>query len=285
MSQATNNNRVFCKWRPVFWEPVRNTGERLMAGVIGEHDGQWFFKRTLDDEILFNLYGSKSDSAKSLIEVTLSEYENLCRKYGIEEIKFSLSGLTPGPLRETKSNSPVDIAKQAALLYSSLTNFDALDKDKVFGEQSSRKYDNYSRHFSVHVKKIIKTLRPDISQYVNRHANIAPEGKPIKFGFYSNNLIAHFSFLSRSSQNQSQKNTRIKMWEIMCAHSLTNIGKTALVTVNVAQDAALLGRNQSIQLIQTLSEIQIEAKNAGIEVYSVSDPLEGARKLIELHEA
>ncbi|EQD69238.1 hypothetical protein B1B_05430, partial [mine drainage metagenome] len=38
-------------WKPLFWEPVEGTGERLMAGVLLRLEGEWSTRRMLRDDV------------------------------------------------------------------------------------------------------------------------------------------------------------------------------------------------------------------------------------------
>lgn len=59
-------------WRPLYWEPVAGTGERLMVGLVYRYDNQWKASRILRDDVLANLYGNAAGGTRKLIDFGLS---------------------------------------------------------------------------------------------------------------------------------------------------------------------------------------------------------------------
>ena len=47
---------TLAKWRPLFWEPVEGTGERLMAGVVIQMGGELVARRVIRDDVLENAF-------------------------------------------------------------------------------------------------------------------------------------------------------------------------------------------------------------------------------------
>ena len=64
-------------WRPLYWEPVDGTGERLMVGVLHAYNGQVGAVRILRDDVLDALYGHAADGARNLIDKSLELYRTV----------------------------------------------------------------------------------------------------------------------------------------------------------------------------------------------------------------
>lgn len=280
------NSTVFSTWRPMFWEPVRDTGERIMVGVVGEFEGQWFSRRTLDANLLFSMYGKKSSAAINLIDSTLDIFRDLMRKHGFENLSTPIMGITPGETRRTGARSLPDVYRQAALLYSSLVDLDSLDRGhETPSHEIEQKQESYIRHFSATVKSIVSASRPDVAKFVNKHARVAEDGKPVRFGFCSPKTVAHFSFINKINQSHSLKSTRFKMWEILSARAVGDFKEAALIAVRPTVEESIIGTGQANRINETTNEIYKEAKNFSIKVHMAKDTLESANLLIEMYDA
>ena len=120
-------------WRPVFWEPVEGTGERLMAGLIYYFNEQWNARRIIRDDILNSFYG-KSGSAQNMIDYGLKIFlstldnSNYLDTKALENIKTSVLGLYLGKQRKTSAKTETELLRTSALMYSSLANMDSFEE-------------------------------------------------------------------------------------------------------------------------------------------------------------
>lgn len=277
---------VYSTWRPMFWEPVRDTGERIMVGVIGEYGGKWFARRTIDSDLMFEMYGKKSSAAINLIDKTLDVFKDLSIKHGLSNLSIPMMGIIPGEIRRTSAMSIVDVYRQASLLYSSLVDMESLERDSNLpAEVIDRKQENFSRHFSATVKSIVSATRPDVAKFVNKHAKVSEDGNPVRFGFCSPKTVAHFAFVNKINQRHSLKSTRFKMWEILSAKAVGKLEQAALITVRPTLEDAMLGSAQISKIKETSNEIYREAKNFSINVHMAKDSLESANILIDMFDA
>ncbi|MEN9493656.1 MAG: hypothetical protein RJA63_4105, partial [Pseudomonadota bacterium] len=116
-------------WRPLFWEPVSGTGERIMVGVIYRHSAGWQTARILRDDVLVALYGKAAAGARTLIDSAMSVYLAAAQASdSLENLGVSMWGLHGGDLRATAAESAAELLRIAAMQYSSLANLDTLDE-------------------------------------------------------------------------------------------------------------------------------------------------------------
>ena len=88
------------QWRPLFWEPVAGTGERLMVGLVYQYSNQWKTSRILRDDVLSSLYGSSSAGARKLIDFGLTMFQaSAAAEESLEQLGITLAGLHAGDLR------------------------------------------------------------------------------------------------------------------------------------------------------------------------------------------
>src|SRR5690554_2328952 len=94
-------------WRPLFWEPVAGTGERLMAGVVYCFSGEWEAIRIIRDDVLAALYGQDAAAgAINLIEFGIRLYGEAAKgASSLDRLGVSMSGLHAGELRLTEAGS------------------------------------------------------------------------------------------------------------------------------------------------------------------------------------
>lgn len=267
-------------WRPVFWEPVSGTGERLMVGVLHSYDGRAVGARTMRDDVLDSLYGQQSSgAAKKLIDAGLQLLVTSMRVGGIEATEFSVMGLHPGPLRETSAISANDLLRTAALLYSSLSNLDKLDS---LEEEDAPLQEEVNRRFSTEVRDLVALDRPDLLPGFGKSGALIDGGQIVKFGYLSAQLVAHFSVLYPTRQSASVRDARARLWEIARAMSVASIPRGALITAVPRHDDATLGERQRLQSKANEREIEREADAVNIRLFPVHNAEEGAEKLIEM---
>lgn len=276
---APSANTVMHKWRPIFWEPVSGTGERLMVGVLHEFDGTPTGTRIIRDDVLDSLYGQHASAGiKKLIDTGMGILSTAAKLQGIEFAVAQLMGLHPGPMRETAATSAGDLLRIAALLYSSLSNLDKLDSME---EEDAPLPEEVNRRFSTEVRDLVALDRPDLLPCFGRGGPLIDGGQIVKFGFFSPKLVAHFSVLHPVRQSSSVRDARARLWEIARAMKIANVGRGALITAIPRQDDATLGEKQRFQAKINEREIEREADAVDIRLLPVHTAEEGAEKLIE----
>ncbi|MBH2008218.1 MAG: hypothetical protein I8H71_00825 [Xanthomonadaceae bacterium] len=274
-----NASPSLAQWRPVYWEPVAGSGERLMAGVVGIHGDNWQARRVLRDDVLESLYGERASGAMKLIDEALSTALVVAKGAGLEALRSPVMGLSPGALRRTAAANFSEVLKQAALLYSSLTNLDALDNAE---DEPSAKVEDGNRQFGAEVRSTIAALRPDLKEHLSRKAPVAEGGVPVRFGFLSDRLIVQFAVLHPVRQSGSVSTARGKIFELQQASLLSGIPASALVLAVPPADAAVFHENQRNALRANTEEIRREAKGVGVNLEAVTTVLDGANRVLQL---
>jgi len=254
-------------WRPLFWEPVSGTGERLLVGVVHGYNGQSGAVRMLRDETLDCLFGKRSGGARKLIE------------HGLEILSQPLMGIYPGELRTTAARSLQELLRTAALLHSSLANLDKLDE---LEQIDAPLQDEVNQRFSTEVKEITLARRPDLQKYFGQSAELVEGGQRVKFGFCSPRVVTHFNVLYPIRPSASLRDARARLFELQAACKLANIRLGALIGAVARDDDATLSEKQRQQLREARLEIENEAKATGLVYYPVTTAQQGADQVIQL---
>lgn len=270
------------EWTPLFWEPVEGTGERLMAGVVLNFDGNWAAHRMLRDDVLDSLYGKASGSPRKLIDEAL----NLCLSIavavganGLASIGSPLMGLHAGVARTTVALSLSDALKQVALMHTSLAKLDAWDDLESFDTPAA---EEVGKRFTTEVREIVFSTNPELNRNFNRSTTLVNGGMPVRFGFFSDVAVLHFSVVNAVRQAAGVRDARARLWELAGAKETSGIGVAALISAFPRDDDATLGARQREALRENKAEIEREADNVGMRFYPVSSAREAAIQLLAI---
>ncbi len=272
---------TLAKWRPLFWEPVEGTGERLMAGVVVQLGDEIAARRVIRDDVLDSLYGADSSRPRVLIDEALGMCRRIVEAGGSEGLSLldtPLLGLHPGPLRQTETLGIADAMKQAVLLYSSLAQTDIADED----DDGTVQPEEVNRRFATEVRDAVLLQAPELARFFNRQATLHQGGSLIRFGFLSTRAVMHFSTVSAVRQSASVSYARAKLWELARAKDFANLGMAALVTAVPREDDPTLGPKQHAVLATNLREIEREADDGDIRFVPVVSIEQAAHRVLEL---
>lgn len=267
-------------WRPLYWEPVHGTGERIMVGVLHGFGNEYSAVRTIRNDVLDCLFGKSSIGLRKLIDHSLSIFQTIAdATKSLEAFDTSISGIYPGPLRITAANDVVELLQTACLLYSSLGNLDKLDDAE---ENDIPQSDEVNRRFGSEVKIEVVKLRPDLEHGFGRSGRLVSDGLLVKFGFFSPTSVIHFTVLHSVRQSSSMRDARAKIFELQRAKELVGINSAALIAAVPRDDDATLGSRQREQLRANKIEIEREADKVNLRWYEVNTVQEGAETLIQV---
>jgi hypothetical protein len=266
-------------WRPIFWEPVSGTGERLMVGVVVDRENKVSAHRIIRDDVLDCLYGKAANGARTLIDTGLDALKSLSEISSLQSDLPTVFGLEPGPLRHIYAPNMTETLRISALLYSSLANMDRLD---AMESTDAPTQEDVNRRFSTEVKELVIGMRPDLSPYFGRQAVLIEDGEPVKFGFCSPNVILHFGVLSPVRQSGGVRDARARMWELDRAREWTSIKTAALLFAVPRENDPTLSSRQQEAARRNAHEISREADGHGILFKTVTEVERGASELIAL---
>lgn len=269
-------------WKPIFWEPVEGTGERLMAGVVLRFNGEWSAQRMLRDDVLESLYGKAAANPRRLIDEAL----NLCLavvqaagEQGLEALNVPIMGMHPGNLRSTDALSVGDALRQAVLLHASLAQLDGWDE---LEESDTPAPEEVNKRFATEVREAVINARPELAKNFNRQAVLFEGGMPVRFGYLSERAVLHFSVLHPVRQAASVRDARARLWELSRAKAFAGIRKAALITAVPRDDDLTLGVKQREALRANRNEIEREADEVEMRVYPVTSVPEATERVLEL---
>lgn len=268
-----------CAWRPLFWEPVAGTGERLMIGLIHNFGGEVGAARLIRDDVLEGLYGKAAEGAQRLLEHALKTYVAAAQASTIGDVGVSMMGLHPGELKETEVKSLTELLHVAALLYSSLASVDKLDE---LEEADAPQQEDVNRRFSTEVRGGVGALRPDLLMYFGKGGRLVPGGQIVRFGYFSPKAVLHFTVLNAVRQAAGVRDARARLFELQRARDVAGIGSAALIAAVPRDDDPTLGPKQREQLKINRAEIENEADAVSMKWFAVSAVPEAVARVIDV---
>lgn len=269
-------------WKPVFWEPVEGTGERLMAGVVLRFNGEWAAHRMLRDDVLENLYGKAAANPRRLIDEALNLCLSVVRaagEEGFEALRNPVMGLYPGNLRTTDALSVGDALRQAVLLHASLAQLDGWDE---LEESDTPAPEEVNKRFATEVRDAVSNARPDLARNFNRPAVLFEGGIPVRFGYLSDRAVLHFSVIHPVRQAASVRDARARLWELSRAKAVSGIQRAALITAVPRDDEITLGEKQRLALRANRIEIEREADAVEMRVFPVTSVAEATERVLDV---
>jgi hypothetical protein len=254
-----------------------------MAGVVYEFAGEWNAQRLLRDDVLESLYGSRaSASPKTLIERALQVMRAVAAEHGLAHLGALPSpflGLHAGEVRITDAVSAADVVRQAVLMHASLSQLDGLDDEE---ESTPPAAEEVNKRFATEVREAIQLVRPELARWFGKSAALVDSGRPVKFGFFSDQAVLHFSVLHGIRQAPSVRDARAKLWELSRAKALASIPTAALITWVPSRDDPTLGERQRNALVSNLAEIEREADVVSMRMYPVESVGQARDRVLSL---
>lgn len=254
-----------------------------MVGVIYRHTAGWQTARILRDDVLNALYGKASKGAISLIDAGMSIYLAAAQASdSLENLGVSMWGLHGGDLRATAAESASELLRIAALQYSSLSNLDKIDEMEESDQPTAEQVASW---FSTELKEAAIRGNPAIADNFGKRAVLGQGGSPVRFGYASTNLLAHFNVVSPMRSGASLRDSHGRLFELQQGREFSGIGQAVLISGFTRDDDPMLGNRQRQRNQEMRQELANVAASAEIGFYPVMSANEGASQLLELDSA
>ncbi|BAP87273.1 predicted protein [Burkholderiales bacterium GJ-E10] len=266
------------QWRPLYWEPVSGSGERLMVGVVHAYDERPGAVRTIREDVLDSLYGQQATGARTLLDTALRIFAETARASPLDALNAPILGVHPGELRTTAARNLGELLHTAVLLYSSVANLDELDEER---EEGAPQQEEVNKRFATEVREIVVRQRPDLAPGFSRGGVLVPGGQMVRFGYFSARGVAHFTVLSPVRQWASMRDARARLFELQRAQHVSKVERAILIGAVPRDDDPVLGEKQRKALRTNRAEIETEAAAVNATWFAVNSADEGAERLIQ----
>lgn len=263
-------------------EPVAGSSERLHVGALVEYEGNVVAKTLIRGEVLRCMYGTAGDGLAQMIETTV----NILGKIGIEHgwdaaiSSIPLANFSLSEPRSSYASSESDLLRQIVLMHFSLSVL--ADEGGNSPEEQPTPEREVNLQWTTRIRNAVQVARPDLSLYFNREATLVDGGVPVRFGFLSPRLAAHFGLIRPTGQAQGMKDARAKMWELSLARERNQSLCAALVFgVPQLEDVTLSDRQRS-QIEANTGELHQEAQQRQVTLRTVQTVNDAVAAVLEL---
>lgn len=244
------------KWRAAYWEPVMATGERLCFAILTEWHGKRAAVTVLGTDHLTAMYGASGPKAAALLERAVRLLNISLEDIPIEKVSPPFSGVFLGPSEVAHSNDLAGVLQVAKIMSSSLATLNDPDTSETADQGVETRQP--ARHFQTRVRDLVIAKQPNLSNCFAKEASLTGARRPVRFGFLSDNLVAHFGLLQTTAIRTHVRTARGLFAELSMAHKQSGI-KATLILGHPPIESATLGDNERAALRDYLQDLTAEA--------------------------
>lgn len=255
---------IVAEWRPIFLEPIINSGERIaILIIIRTNEGAFSVHRALDDKLIKILFGDNYCQINGLIE------------YIEKTIKSSTDWVIPfdgvyAPGWSKANDFSIEgILNQALTQTSSLSTFGNLIEST---KKNLTKGDNWSSE----VKDIVVSSRPYLMKHFDRDVLIAND-ITYTYSFFYESFVANL--LDFKSLNKPKAQTSIFKMQLLTNN--TSIKKKQLILQLPSRlDLNEMSTQKQLKLEEQINLFSHFLKSNDVDLISVETSLEASNKIL-----
>ena len=270
-------------WRAIYWEPVMGSGERLCVGCVTSFEGRTRAHKAIKPGVLTALYSANGAAAESILDRGFNMLNRMADTQHCETLEAPFYGTFLGDLSNAHVDSEQELVQVALIMTSSMCNMSdpgMLDE----AEPASDGGKKINHQFITRVRSAVTKLRPDLHPYFNIEAKLLTKKRPVRFGFLSNDLVAHLGLIHQQNLNGAVRNARGLMAEVHMAHiAREQQGRAAIVLGHPPLTSANLGNADREAISDSLEELRLEAAQLDVSFASGDSDAECASELVALH--
>ena len=264
------------------WVPVFGSGECLNVAAIFEYQGKFGSKPLIREDVLRSMYGEAGEGVYKMICTTMDACAAVAKKHGFHAVleALPLRNFSVSQPRKTHAPNEQDLLRQIVLMNCSLGSI-ADEVESTSDDQPTPEQDVH-KQWTTKIREAIQVLQPDMLHYFNRQAVLVDNGLPVRFGFLTPKLAAHFGLLRAGQQNNGMEDARAKMWKLFLAKERNSSLTATLIYGTPKGDDILLSDKQQEKLAANVKELEQEAQYRGLTANRVYTVDEAVDKVIAL---
>lgn len=251
------------KWRAAYWEPVMATGERLCFAILTDWQGERAAVSVLSADHLAAMYGASGPKASAFLARAVRLLDASLRETSIELVSPPFSGVFLGPSEVAHSNDLSGILQVAKIMSSSLATLSDPDTGDMADQEVVTRQP--LRHFQTRVRDLVIAHRPTLVNCFAKDASLSGARRAVRFGFLSNNLVAHFGLLQPTAIRSHVRTARGLFAELSMAHRQSGI-KATLILGHPPLNSATLASNERAAIQDYIQDLAAEAVQFEVEL-------------------
>lgn len=261
----------YAQWKAIYFEPVVNSGEKITVLIVVKTKDSIEAYEALHPTVIDNLYGSKSKSFISLVQLIKKE---LIKNNG--EVPTAFEGVSDGVWHAAQSSDLKGIFRQG--LYKSASLGAVALKGLYESDETYIDNDQIDNRWSNRVKQALLELAPN---YIDNFDVKIKVGRDVKIncGFHTGLYTAKFNICS--SQTISRMKANLMDLQILDSHHVSDRFDLIL---QLPSDSDLRVSQKSLALMrENISILKDEIKEKrNINIFSCNTEYEGAIRIIEM---
>jgi hypothetical protein len=253
------------RWRAAYWEPVMATGERLCFAVLTEIEGSRIAVRVLGDDRLEALFSGYGVRAAALLDRAVRMMNSALGDTPIDHVASPMSGVFLGASETAHVNDRESLLEIAKLMSSGLASLvepdsaDATEVEVVAGGPQR------ARQFSKRVRDLVLQSRSELATCFNKEATIRNSRRAVKFGFLSDQAVAHFGLLQATNLRTYVRTARGLFTELSLAKK-SDIPVATLILGHPPLDSPELAVQERGAIEDYLQDLTSEALEFGVQL-------------------
>lgn len=254
------------------------TGERICFAILLEWQGQRSAVAVLRADHLSAMYGASGPKAAALLERAVRLLEASMKETSIEQVSTPFSGVFLGPAEVAHSNDLDGVLQVAKIMSSSLATL--ADPDTADSADQVVESRQPVRHFQTRVRDLVIARRPDLVNCFAKEATLSGARRPVRFGFLSSDLVAHFGLLQTTAIRAHVRTARGLFAELSMAHKQSGV-KATLILGHSPLESATLGNSERSALRDYLQDLAAEALQFEVNLATAEDDAAARDALLE----
>jgi hypothetical protein len=262
-------------WAPVFLEPIMGSGERLTVAILVSDAAGREVKRTVRDEVLKALYGSKRGHLSQMIDFVLAALRS---QGGESDPTIPLTGFSLGAWQEASSRAErYGVWRQAVYRSCSMASLDDLDaqEDETSAQEGTKQW-------QAQVRQSVVERRPELANSFNRDVQLISNGLPPRIGFLHEGKAANFATLRPNGISVSVGAARGKLYELVMVKREGTLTRGAVILGAPREDDLMYSEKALQAATRAIAELKHEASEDGLELVPAHSVPEAADQVLAL---
>lgn len=262
-------------WAPVFFEPITGSGERITVAVVVCDAAGGEVKRTVRDDVLKALYGSKRAHLSQMIDFVLAALRS---QIGHRAPTIPLTGFSLGSWQEASSRAErYGVLRQAVYRSCSMASLDELDaqEDEATAQEGARQW-------QAQVRQSVIERRPELANSFNREVQLISNGMPPRIGFLFEDRGANFATLRPTGLSTSVGTVRGKLYELVMVKREGFVKRGAMILAAPHEDDITYPEKALQATMRAIAELTHEAAKDDLELFPAHSVPEAADRVLTL---
>lgn len=262
-------------WAPVFFEPISGSGERITVAIVVFDAAGGEVKRTVRDDVLKALYGSKRAHLSQMIDFVLS---SLRSQIGHRDPTIPLTGFSLGSWQEASSRAErYGVLRQAVYRSCSMANLDDIDaqEDETTAQEGTRQW-------QAQVRQSVIERRPELANCFNRDVQLISNGMPPRIGFLYESRGCNFATLRPNGLSTSVGAVRGKLYELVMVKREGFVSRGAVILGAPREDDITYPEKALQASMRAIAELKHEAAKDDLELTPAHSVSEAADRVLAL---